>query len=113
MNGQNRTEVHQTARRASIVCLAGATFQIFYGLLAVVFPYPAVTAIGFELTWEQWVPLVVLGTGLVAAAFYSVDRVGHFILLGLLWGPAWLLLGWTELRRSGSARDQLRSDRDP
>ena len=37
-----------------------------------------------------WAPLLVLAGGLVAAPFYSFDRRVHFILLGLLWGSAWL-----------------------
>lgn len=37
-----------------------------------------------------WAPLLVLAGGLVAAPFYSFDQRVHFILLGLLWGSAWL-----------------------
>ena len=44
--------------------------------------------------WPRWAPLLVLGAGLVTAPFYSIDRVVHFILLGLLWGPAWLFLSY-------------------
>ena len=39
-----------------------------------------------------WAPLLVLAAGLVAAPFYSFDRLVHFILLGLLWGSAWLYM---------------------
>ena len=39
-----------------------------------------------------WAPLLVLAGGLVAAPFYSFDRLVHFILLGLLWGSAWLYM---------------------
>ena len=39
-----------------------------------------------------WAPLLVLAGGLVAAPFYSFDRRVHFILLGLLWGSAWLYM---------------------
>jgi hypothetical protein len=39
-----------------------------------------------------WAPLLVLAAGLVAAPFYSFDRRVHFILLGLLWGSAWLYM---------------------
>ncbi len=31
-------------------------------------------------------------TGMITAGFYSTYPIVHFILLGLLWGPAWLLL---------------------
>ena len=39
-----------------------------------------------------WAPLLVLAGGLVAAPFYSFNRLVHFILLGLLWGSAWLYM---------------------
>jgi drug/metabolite transporter (DMT)-like permease len=39
-----------------------------------------------------WAPLLVLAGCLVAAPFYSFDRRVHFILLGLLWGSAWLYM---------------------
>jgi hypothetical protein len=42
-----------------------------------------------------WAPLLVLAAGLVAAPFYSFDRLVHFILLGLLWGSAWLYMALT------------------
>jgi len=44
--------------------------------------------------WSRWAPLLVLAAGLVAAPFYSVDKLVHFILLGLLWGPTWLFLSY-------------------
>ena len=43
--------------------------------------------------WSRWAPLV-LAAGLVAAPFCSIDKLVHFILLGLLWGPAWLFLSY-------------------
>jgi hypothetical protein len=39
---------------------------------------------------SAWAPLIVLAGGLVAAPFYSFDKVVHFILLGLLWGATWM-----------------------
>jgi hypothetical protein len=44
--------------------------------------------------WSARAPLVVLGGGLVAAPFYSFDKVVHFIQLGLVWGTAWLFMAW-------------------
>jgi hypothetical protein len=41
---------------------------------------------------SAWAPLFVLAGGLVAAPFYSFDKVVHFILLGLLWGGSWLYM---------------------
>jgi hypothetical protein len=36
--------------------------------------------------WPSRAPLLVLIGGLVTAPFYTIDKVVHFILLGLLWG---------------------------
>lgn len=48
---------------------------------------------GRRLTgWRAGCPFLVVATGFVTAAVYQVDPVIHFVLLGLLWGPAWLLL---------------------
>ena len=41
-------ENRQLAYRASLVCLAGSTIQILYGLLAILFPYPAILASRYE-----------------------------------------------------------------
>ncbi len=51
------------------------------------------TVRGRRLTgWRAGCPFLVVATGFVTAAVYEVDLVIHFVLLGLLWGPAWLLL---------------------
>ena len=49
--------------------------------------------------WSAWAPLLVLAGGLVAAPFYSFDKVAHFILLGLLWGTTWLFMAWVGHRQ--------------
>ncbi len=46
----------------------------------------------------EWAPLIVLAGGLIAAPFYSFDKVVHFILLGLLWGLTWLYMALTGYR---------------
>jgi hypothetical protein len=46
-----------------------------------------------------WAPLLVLAAGLVAAPFYSFDKPVHFILLGLLWGGAWLYMALAGYRQ--------------
>jgi hypothetical protein len=183
------------ARYASLVCLAGATVQIVYGLLAVLFAYPVIAEPRFELVWAlaivgmaggvvgwlaldvarpRWVAvfggwLAVLGclirvvvsvvrivnpsaavdaaivgtilltfagismlgigtllgkrlTGwrawallftvaaeLVAASFYSIDRVVHFVLLGLLWGPTWMLVGYLVRSQAGKQAQVARA----
>lgn len=42
--------------------------------------------------WRSWLPSAVVATGLVTAAFYSIDRPAYFVMLGLLWGVPWLML---------------------
>jgi hypothetical protein len=49
--------------------------------------------------WPSRAPLLVLAGGLVAAPFYTIDKVVHFILLGLLWRPARLHMAWTAVRQ--------------
>ena len=48
----------------------------------------------------RWAPGLVLATGLITAAFYSIERMVHFVLLGLLWGAAWLLLAYVAHREA-------------
>lgn len=179
------------ARRAGLVCLAGASLQVLYGLLAVLFPYPAIAESGFEILWglanvgmiagvvgwlsldvarprrvaviggglailgyllrigvsvvlllnpdaavdavivvtillmfagmgvvavgtllgrqmsgwQAWVPLLTVAAGLIAATFYSIDKVIHFIVLGLLWGLAWMLLGYLVWNRAAESAE--------
>lgn len=50
--------------------------------------------------WQAWTPLLTVAAGIVTATFYSIDKVVHFTLLGLLWGPAWLLLGYVILKQT-------------
>jgi hypothetical protein len=44
--------------------------------------------------WQASMPLVTVAVGLVTAVVYSIDKAAHFVLLGLVWGPAWLLVGY-------------------
>jgi hypothetical protein len=37
---------------------------------------------------------------MITAAFYSLDKVTHFVLLGLLWGAAWMLLAYVAHRQA-------------
>lgn len=52
-----------------------------------------------------WTPLLVLAGGLAAVPFYSLDKVVHFILLGLLWGSAWLHMALVGHRRAVATAD--------
>jgi hypothetical protein len=59
------------------------------------------TVVGRRLSGlGRWAPGLVLATGLVTAAFYSIERMVHFVLLGLLWGAAWLLLAYVAHREA-------------
>jgi hypothetical protein len=170
----------RTARIAGLVCLAGATVQVVYGVLAVAVGYPAIVEPRYEVLWalanagmvagavgwlaldvarprplamagaalavlghvirigmsvvlvarpdaavdgaiaatiplmflgmallgigtirgrqlsgwRAWAPLLTVAAGMFAAPWYSIDKAVHFALLGLLWGPAWLLVGY-------------------
>lgn len=45
-------EHRQVAYRASLVCLAGGTMQLVYGVLAIVFPYPRIIEhLQFDVLW--------------------------------------------------------------
>jgi hypothetical protein len=60
--------------------------------------------------WSAWAPLLVLAGGLVAAPFYSFDKVVHFILLGLLWGTTWLFMAWVGHRQvTGQRRAEAKA----
>jgi hypothetical protein len=52
-----------------------------------------------------WAPLLVLAGGLAAVPFYSLDKVAHFILLGLLWGITWLHMALVGHRRAVATAD--------
>jgi len=59
------------------------------------------TVVGRRLSGlGRWAPGLVLATGLITAAFYSIERMVHFVLLGLLWGAAWLLLAYVAHREA-------------
>jgi hypothetical protein len=55
------------------------------------------------LGWQKWIPALVTTAAAVAAAFYSIDKVVHFILLGLLWGAGWLAIGYLVVRRASAS----------
>jgi hypothetical protein len=49
-----------------------------------------------------WAPLLVLAGGVIAAPIYSPDKPLHFILLGLLWGGAWLYMALVGYRQAAA-----------
>jgi hypothetical protein len=90
------------AARASTVIWAGLVFAAFAGVLM----FGGLALLGIATRRARrldgaaaWAPLLVLAGGLVAAPFYSFDRLVHFILLGLLWGSAWLYMALTGCRQ--------------
>jgi hypothetical protein len=87
---------HLVRIAVALVPTSAATDGIIVGTILLTFGGMATIGVcvlrGGTLTgWRAWTPLIVVATGFVAAAFYSIDTVVHFVLLGLLWGPAWLL----------------------
>jgi len=52
--------------------------------------------------WQAWTPLLTVAAALVTAAAFSIEENLNFILLGLLWGPAWLLVGGVVFRHASS-----------
>jgi hypothetical protein len=58
------------------------------------------TRLGKRLTgWQAWAPLLTVAACFITAAFYSIDKVVHFVALGLVWGSAcaWMLVGYVIL----------------
>lgn len=53
--------------------------------------------------WQKWMPVLVTAAAFVAAMFFSIDKVIHFILLGLLWGAGWLAIGYVVVRQAGAS----------
>lgn len=62
--------------------------------------YAGMAAVGIDALRQKagLAPLATLAAGMAAAPFYSFDKHTHFILLGLLWGAAWLWLALTNVR---------------
>jgi hypothetical protein len=52
--------------------------------------------------WQAWTPLLALAAGIVTAATFPIDKHIHFILLGLLGGLAWSLIGYVTIRHASS-----------
>jgi hypothetical protein len=49
-----------------------------------------------------WAPLATVAAGMITASVYSIDKAVQFVLLGLLWGSAWLVLPIVVLRHRPS-----------
>jgi hypothetical protein len=55
--------------------------------------------------WQAWTPLLALAAGIVTAASFPIDKHLHFILLGLLGGVAWSLVGYVVFRRASNRNE--------
>jgi hypothetical protein len=82
---------------ASVDTLIVASIVLMFGGLAVL--GVATLRAGRLSGWPSRAPLLVLAGGLIAAPFYTIDKVIHFILLGLLWGATWLFMAWVGYRQ--------------
>jgi ABC-type nickel/cobalt efflux system permease component RcnA len=81
----------RATRRLGAVAMAGAGLQLVYGVLAVVWPYPQITATALELVWG------LINVGMVAgiAAWLAIDVAR----------PRWLaLIGGCDRRASHPIR---------
>ena len=69
----------------------------------------AAIAVASLRTKSGWAPATVLATGLAAASTYSLDKHLHFILLGLVWGGAWMWLASINTRKvpAGQPLDEV------
>jgi hypothetical protein len=92
------TTIQPNANLDSINTMIMASIAMMFGGMA----FLAIgTAVGRRLSGlARWAPALVLATGMITAAFYSLDKVTHFIMLGLLWGAAWLLLAYVAHREA-------------
>jgi hypothetical protein len=59
------------------------------------------TVVGRRLSGlGRWAPGLVLATGLITAAFYSIERMVHFVLLGFCGArPGYFWRMWRTVRR--------------
>lgn len=86
------TSIQPGANPDSVTATILASIALMFGGMALL---AIGTVVGRRLSGlGRWAPGLVLATGLIAAAFYSIERMVHFVLLGLLWGAAWLLLAY-------------------
>ncbi len=86
------TSIQPGANPDSVTATILASIALMFGGMALL---ALATVVGRRLSGlGRWAPGLVLATGLITAAFYSIERMVHFVLLGLLWGAAWLLLAY-------------------
>lgn len=92
------TSIQPGANPDSVTATILASIALMFGGMALL---AIGTVVGRRLSGlGRWAPGLVLATGLTTAAFYSIERMVHFVLLGLLWGAAWLLLAYVAHREA-------------
>ena len=122
-----RVATRRLALAGGVLAIVGHTFRVVISLIiearpdaAVDIPIVVTIMLSFaglallgtatlrarQLTGRAaWAPLLVLAGGLAAVPFYSLDKVVHFILLGLLWGITWLHMALVGHRRAVATAD--------
>jgi hypothetical protein len=94
------TSIQPGANPDSVTTTILASLALMFGGMALL---AIGTVVGRQLSGlGRWAPGLVLATGLITAAFYSIGKMVHFVLLGLLWGAAWLLLAYVAHRQATS-----------
>ena len=92
------TSIQPGANPDNVTATILASIALMFGGMALL---AIGTVVGRRLSGlGRWAPGLVLATGLITAAFYSIERMVHFVLLGLLWGAAWLLLAYVAHREA-------------
>ena len=95
------TTVQPGADTDSVTTTILASIALMFGGMALL---TIGTVVGRRLSGlGRWAPGLVLATGIITAGFYSIEKVVHFALLGLLAGAAWLLLAYVAHRRASVA----------
>jgi hypothetical protein len=92
------TSIQPGANPDSVTTTILASLALMFGGMALL---AIGTVVGRRLSGlGRWAPGLVLATGFITAAFYSIEKMVHFVLLGLLWGAAWLLLAYVAHRQA-------------
>lgn len=92
------TSIELGANIDSVTAAILASIALMFGGMALL---AIGTVVGRRLSGlGRWAPGLVFGTGIITAAFYSIEKVVHFVLLGLLWGAAWMLLAYMAHRQA-------------
>jgi hypothetical protein len=92
------TSVQPGANPDSVTATILASIALMFGGMALL---AIGTVVGRRLSGlGRWAPGLVLATGLITAAFYSIERMVHFVLLGFCGArPGYFWRMWRTVRR--------------